>query len=67
MKRISKHVAVSSGSACSSTIIEPSHVLTAMGLNRKQANSSIRFSFGRPTTESDIELILEHLYKGLNI
>lgn len=66
LKKISKHIAVSSGSACASSIVEPSHVLTAMGYDRKRALSSIRFSFGRPTTQSDIDLVVEHVHRVLN-
>jgi cysteine desulfurase len=42
------------GSACSAANVEPSHVLTAIGLSDKLARSSLRFSFGRQTTEADI-------------
>lgn len=48
-------VAMSTGSACSSASIEPSHVLLAMGLTRDQAESSIRIGFGRGTTKGEIE------------
>lgn len=67
LKKISKHVAVASGSACSSAIVEPSHVLTAMGLDRKKANSSIRFSFGRTTTIHEIQKTLDLIQEALNI
>ena len=46
---------VSTGSACSSNTMEPSHVLVAMGLDRTAADESIRVSVGRDTTASDIE------------
>jgi cysteine desulfurase len=55
IKMISKHVSVSSGSACSSAAVEPSHVLKAMGLSDAKAHSSIRFSLGRFTTIQEIE------------
>lgn len=48
-------VAASSGSACTSGISEPSHVLRAIGLTDDQADSSIRFSFGRFTNDDEIE------------
>jgi cysteine desulfurase len=48
-------VMCSSGAACSSGAVEPSHVLTAIGLSPEQARSSLRFSLGRPTTEHEIE------------
>jgi cysteine desulfurase len=67
LKKISKHVAVASGSACSSAIVEPSHVLTAMGLDRKKANSSIRFSFGRTTTIHEIQKTVDLIEEALNI
>src|SRR5215475_3804857 len=53
-----KGLAVSTGAACSSGAIEPSHVLIAMGLLPHQARSSIRFSLGRQTTDADIDFAL---------
>ena len=47
--------AVSSGSACSSATAEPSYVLRALGRDDELANASLRFSFGRATTEADID------------
>jgi cysteine desulfurase len=52
-------IAASSGSACSSGAVEPSHVLTAMGLPADVAGPSVRFSLGRETTEADIDRALE--------
>ena len=49
------NLALSTGSACSSALKEPSHVLTAMGLSEENAFSSIRLSLGRGTTLSEIE------------
>jgi cysteine desulfurase len=48
-------VAVSTGAACSSGRVEPSHVLLAMGLTPDQARSTVRFSLSRFTTEEEIE------------
>ena len=53
-----KGLAVSTGAACSSGAIEPSHVLIAMGLRPDQARSSIRFSLGKQTTAADIDFAL---------
>jgi len=53
-----KGLAVSTGAACSSGAIEPSHVLIAMGLRSDQARASIRFSLGKQTTESEIDFAL---------
>jgi cysteine desulfurase len=56
-----KGVAVSTGAACSSGAIEPSHVLTAMGLTPDHARASLRFSLGKQTTAADIDLLLSIL------
>ena len=53
-----KGVAVSTGAACSSGAIEPSHVLIAMGLRPDQARGSIRFSLGKQTTQAEIDFAL---------
>ena len=56
-----KGVAVSTGAACSSGAIEPSHVLTAMGLSGDQARASLRFSLGKQNTAEDVDLLLSIL------
>lgn len=53
-----KGVAVSTGAACSSGAIEPSHVLTAMGLSADRARASIRFSLGKQNTVEDVDHLL---------
>jgi cysteine desulfurase len=60
-----KDLAVSSGSACTSASLEPSYVLRALGLNDELAHSSIRFSFGRFTTDEDIDYALELIQKAI--
>jgi cysteine desulfurase len=56
-----KDLAVSSGSACTSASLEPSYVLRALGLNDELAHSSLRFSFGRFTTEEDVDTAVAQL------
>ncbi len=57
----SKGICVSSGSACSSGNSNPSHVLTAIGLEKKLAQGTIRFTFGEDNTKEDIDYLLENL------
>ncbi len=54
-------IAVSTGSACSSASLEPSHVIQAMGLGEEVAHSSLRITLGRYTTEEEINYFLEKL------
>jgi cysteine desulfurase len=54
-----KGLAVSSGAACSSGAIEPSHVLLAMGLPHQRARASIRVSLGKQTTQADIDFAIK--------
>ena len=53
-----KGLACSTGAACSSGAVEPSHVLTAIGLPASEARASVRFSLGRHTTEAEIDVAL---------
>jgi cysteine desulfurase len=69
LKLLTKTISVSSGSACSSAIASPSHVLKAMGLTDEEAYSSIRFSIGRFTTEEEINKTIDAIklsYSKLN-
>jgi len=54
-----KGLACSTGAACSSGAVEPSHVLTAIGLPAEEARASLRFSLGRHTTQADIDFALQ--------
>ena len=56
---LSRNIAVSNGSACNSASVEPSHVLTAMGMERSLAYASLRLSIGRYTSEADIKKAIE--------
>lgn len=53
-------VAASTGSACASASLDPSHVLMATGLGPELAHGSIRFSFGKYNTEEEVDYVLEH-------
>ena len=54
-----KGLACSTGAACSSGAVEPSHVLTAIGLSPEDARASLRFSLGRHTTVAEVDLALQ--------
>ena len=58
-------VAVSTGSACTSNAIEPSHVLKAMALDDELVNGAIRFSFGKNLSRNDIDYAVETLVKSV--
>lgn len=61
LTKINKDLAISSGSACTSAILEPSYVLRAMGLSDERASSALRFSLGRFTTKEEIDLAIKKM------
>lgn len=61
-----KDLAVSSGSACTSSSLEPSYVLRALGVDEAMAHTSIRFGFGRFTTEAEIDYAAALLLSKIN-
>ncbi len=63
---LNRHVALSSGSACTSASLDPSHVLKAMGLPDDLARSSLRFGLGRFTTAGEIAYVIEQVTRSVN-
>ncbi len=61
-----KGVAASTGSACSSTSLEPSHVLMAIGLRPEEAHGSLRFSLGRENTQDEVDYVISILPEIVN-
>ncbi|MFH7018626.1 cysteine desulfurase family protein [Flavobacterium sp. FlaQc-47] len=57
-----KNIAVSNGSACTSALLQPSHVLNALGLTENESLQTLRISIGKMNTESDIYSLLEKIY-----
>ena len=64
---MNKDIAVSSGSACNSRLIQPSYVLLAMGLTNEEAMSSIRISLGKYSSANDIEILLERIHNFIKM
>lgn len=62
-----KDVAISSGSACTSSRIEPSHVLLGLGVSEDAANCSVRFSLGRQTTKEEIDFAATRVRKSVKL
>ena len=60
------HLAASTGAACTSGIAEPSHVLSALGLSTAEAESSIRFSFGRFTKDGEMSEAASLVARAVN-
>ena len=58
-----KGICVSTGSACTSGSLEPSHVLVAMGVPAPYARGTVRFSFGAKNTDEDVDYCLEEIPK----
>ncbi len=58
-------ICVSSGSACQSAVPAPSHVLIAMGIARRSASESLRFSFGKMTTSDDLDRAVDELARAV--
>jgi cysteine desulfurase len=61
-----KQIAVSTGSACTSTSLEPSHVLRAIGVKEELAHASIRFGLGRFNTEEEVDYTVERLVREVS-
>jgi cysteine desulfurase len=60
-----KNIAVSSGSACTSSSLEPSYVLKALGVDEELAHTSIRFGIGRFTTKDEVEVAINSVLKAV--
>lgn len=63
---LNREIAISNGSACNSSLLEPSHVLLAMGLSNEEAMNSFRISLGKNNTLEEIEYFIERLKKFIN-
>ncbi|RKH38075.1 cysteine desulfurase family protein, partial [Corallococcus sicarius] len=65
IERLQHHVAFSTGSACMSTSLHPSHVLLALGVSEDLANASLRLGLGRFTTEEQVDAAAEHIVRAV--
>jgi cysteine desulfurase len=63
---IRPYLAVSTGSACTSALAEPSYVLRALGRSERLSESSLRFGLGRTTTEADVDIAIASLTQALS-
>ena len=64
---VSKKLAISAGSACTTQLVEPSHVLLAMGLTEDQSHQSIRIGLGRFTTEDEVKIAVEEIHDAIEM
>ncbi len=64
--QLKDHLAISTGSACSTATVEPSHVILALGYDEQRAYSSIRIGLGRCTTEDEIDYVAKVLVQGIH-
>ena len=64
---VSKKIAISAGSACTTEIVEPSHVLLGIGLNESQTHNSIRIGCGRFNTNEEIEIATNEIYSAVGL
>lgn len=64
---INNDLAVSNGSACNSALVQPSHVLLAMGLSNNSAMNSLRISIGKFNTHEDIQLLIQRIKNFINV
>jgi len=62
---VSKKLAISAGSACTTDLVEPSHVLLALGLTENQAHNSIRIGCGRFNTDEEIKIAIDEILNAL--
>ena len=63
--RVRPQLSIATGSACTAQSLEPSHVLLALGLSRKEAESAVRISLGRFTTEAEVDLAVDILAEAV--